>query len=173
MRHKLAFRHLSRSASHRRALFRNMATSLFKYERFETTLPKAKELRRIVEPLVRLGAEDNLNNRRKAFSYLLDKVVVRKLFSDIGPRFKSRPGGYTRIVRTRVRHGDAAQMALIELLSEVRPMSAPAKSPSSESKQKSEGEEKKSAKKAKAPKAEGAAGAAKSAKTKASSKQKA
>lgn len=128
MRHKLAFRQLSRSSSHRRALLRNMATSLLRYERFETTLPKAKELRRIIEPLVRLGSADNLSNRRKAYSYLFDKKVVHKLFVDIGPRFKSRTGGYTRIVRTRVRHGDAAQMAMIELLSE-EPKSAVVQAP--------------------------------------------
>ena len=123
-----------------------MATSLLKYERCETTVPKAKELRRVVEPLVRLGAEDTLHNRRKAYSYLLDKAVVYKLFTDIGPRFKQREGGYTRIVRTRVRHGDAAEMAVIELLSEVKSLVKSA----AETQAKTDGEAKKTAKKAKA-----------------------
>jgi len=98
-----------------------MATSLLRYERFETTLPKAKELRRIVEPLIRMGSSDNLHNRRKAYSFLFDKAIVYKLFSELGPRFKNRNGGYTRIIRTRTRHGDAAEMAFIELLHEDKP----------------------------------------------------
>ena len=95
---------------------RNLATSFFKYERFETTVPKAKELRPVVERLVTLGKNDTLAARRQAYSYLLDKAVVHKLFTDIGPRNATRNGGYTRIVRTRVRPGDAAELAVIELV---------------------------------------------------------
>lgn len=95
---------------------RNLATSFFKHERFETTVPKAKELRPVVERLVTLGKNDTLAARRQAYSYLLDKAVVHKLFTDIGPRNATRNGGYTRIVRTRVRPGDAAELAVIELV---------------------------------------------------------
>jgi large subunit ribosomal protein L17 len=95
---------------------RNLATSFIKYERFETTVEKAKELRPVVERLITLGKDDNVHSRRQAYSYLMDKVVVHKLFTDIGVRVKSRNGGYTRIVRTRFRNGDAAQMAVIELV---------------------------------------------------------
>jgi len=116
MRHGKGLRNLSRSASHRRALLRNLATSFLKYERFETTVPKAKELRPVVERLITLGKSDTLAARRQAYSYLLDKGVVHKLFADVGPRCSSRNGGYTRIVRTRVRPGDAAEMAVIELV---------------------------------------------------------
>jgi large subunit ribosomal protein L17 len=127
MRHQHAFRKFQKSPSHRRAMFRNMATSLLREERIETTVEKAKELRRVVEPLIALGGEDTLHARRQAYSYLLDKTVVHKLFADIGPRFKSRPGGYTRIVRTRNRAGDAAQLAVMELLAEVAPAKAEVK----------------------------------------------
>jgi large subunit ribosomal protein L17 len=116
MRHGKGLRQLSRSTSHRRALLRNLATSFIKYERFETTVEKAKELRPVVERLITLGKDDNVHSRRQAYSYLMDKVVVHKLFTDIGVRVKSRNGGYTRIVRTRFRNGDAAQMAVIELV---------------------------------------------------------
>jgi large subunit ribosomal protein L17 len=116
MRHGNGHRNLSRSSPHRRALLRNLATSFLKYERFETTVQKAKEIRPVVERLITLGKEDNLTARRQAYSYLLDKAVVHKLFADIGPRCKARMGGYTRVVRTRVRHGDAAEMAIIELV---------------------------------------------------------
>ncbi len=116
MRHGKALRQLSRNTSHRRALLRNMATSFFQAESFETTVPKAKELRPIVERLITIGKNDNLSARRQAYSYLLNKAVVAKLFTDIGPRCSSRSGGYTRIVRTRVRPGDAAEMAIIELV---------------------------------------------------------
>jgi len=95
---------------------RNMATSLLKFERFETTVPKAKELRPVVERLITLGKNDTLAARRQAYSYLTDKAIVHKLFADVGPRCKERNGGYTRIVRTRVRSGDAAEMAVIELV---------------------------------------------------------
>jgi len=116
MRHGKTLRQLSRSTSHRRALLRNMATSFIKHEHFETTVQKAKELRPVVERLITLGKDDNLAARRQAYSYLLDKGVVHKLFADVGPRCSSRNGGYTRIVRTRLRNGDAAQMAVIELV---------------------------------------------------------
>ncbi len=116
MRHGNGLRQLSRTTSHRRALMRNMATSLLKFERFETTVPKAKELRPVVERLITLGKNDTLAARRQAYSYLTDKAIVHKLFADVGPRCKERNGGYTRIVRTRVRSGDAAEMAVIELV---------------------------------------------------------
>lgn len=116
MRHGKGLRKLSRTWSHRRSLLRNLATSFIKYERFETTVEKAKELRPVVERLITLGKDDTLAARRQAYSYLLDKAIVHKLFADIGPRCASRAGGYTRIVRTRVRHGDAAELAIIELV---------------------------------------------------------
>jgi large subunit ribosomal protein L17 len=116
MRHGNGLRQLSRSTSHRRALLRNMATSFIKFERFETTVPKAKELRPVVERLITLGRSDTLAARRQVYSYLTDKTVVAKLFADVGPRCKSRNGGYTRIVRTGFRNGDAAEMAVIELV---------------------------------------------------------
>jgi len=116
MRHQCAHRKLNRSVSHRRALLRNMATTLFVHERCSTTLEKAKELRPIVEKLITLAAKDTLPARRRAYSYLLNKGVVHRLFKDIAPRFVSRRGGYTRIVRSSYRHGDAAQMAVIELV---------------------------------------------------------
>lgn len=116
MRHGKGLRKLSRNISHRKALLRNLATSFFKHERFETTVPKAKELRPVVERLVTLAKNDTLAARRQAYSYLLDKAVVHKLFTDIGPRNATRNGGYTRIVRTRVRPGDAAELAVIELV---------------------------------------------------------
>jgi len=118
MRHQKAFRKFSRSSSHRRALFRNMATSLLQHGKIETTVAKAKDLRRVSEKLITLAGEDTLHRRRQALSYLLSKEVVHNLFSEIGPRFKQRPGGYTRITRTRVRAGDAAEMAVIELVEE-------------------------------------------------------
>jgi len=118
MRHQKAFRKFSRSSSHRRALLRNMATSLLQHGKIETTVAKAKDLRRVSEKLITLAGEDTLHRRRQALSYLLSKEVVHNLFSEIGPRFKQRPGGYTRITRTRVRSGDAAEMAVIELVQE-------------------------------------------------------
>jgi len=116
MRHGKGLRNLSRTSSHRRALLRNMATSFLQAESFETTVPKAKELRPVVERLITLGKNDTLAARRQAYSYLLSKAAVAKLFTEIGPRCSSRNGGYTRIVRTRVRPGDAAEMAIIELV---------------------------------------------------------
>lgn len=116
MRHGVAHRKLGRTSSHRTAMFANMAASLIKHEQITTTLPKAKELRRIVEPLITLGKDDSDAHRRRAFAQLRDVEVVVKLFEEIGPRFKARPGGYTRILRMNPRPGDAAPMALMQLV---------------------------------------------------------
>src|SRR5687767_3954820 len=116
MRHQLSGRQLSRNAPHRWAMLRNMAASLLRHETIKTTVPKAKELRRVVEPLITLGKDDSDANRRRAFSQLRDAEVVVKLFETLGPRFKARPGGYTRILRMDPRPGDAAPMALMQLL---------------------------------------------------------
>lgn len=116
MRHKLSGRQLSRNSPHRHALMRNMAASLLRHETIRTTLPKAKELRRVVEPLITLGKRDSEANRRVAHSRLRDAEVVSKLFGDLGPRFKTRPGGYTRILRMVPRPGDSAPMALMQLV---------------------------------------------------------
>ena len=116
MRHRKSGRKLGRNSSHRKAMFRNMATSLFLHETIKTTVPKAKELRRVAEPLITLAKEDGVANRRLAFSRLRDKEVVGKLFKDLGPRFKERPGGYIRILKLGPRPGDAAPMALVMLV---------------------------------------------------------
>jgi large subunit ribosomal protein L17 len=116
MRHKLSGRQLSRNAPHRHAMLRNMAASLLRHETIRTTLPKAKELRRVVEPLITLGKIDSEAHRRLAFARLRDVEVVTKLFGDLGPRFKARPGGYTRILHMAPRPGDAAPMALMQLV---------------------------------------------------------
>ena len=116
MRHQLSGRQLSRNAAHRKALMRNMAAALLRHETIRTTLPKAKELRRVVEPLITLGKTDSLAGRRRAFSQLRDDDIVRKLFEDIGPRFKARAGGYTRILKMEPRPGDSAPMALMQLV---------------------------------------------------------
>lgn len=116
MRHRNAGRGFSRTSSHRTAMFRNMAASLLKHEVIKTTLPKAKELRRVAEPLITLGKVDGVANRRLAFSRLRDKEAVGKLFTDLGPRFKARPGGYMRIIKCGLRVGDAAPMAYVELV---------------------------------------------------------
>ncbi len=116
MRHRKAGRKLGRNSSHRKAMFRNMATSLFRHETIKTTLPKAKELRRVAEPLITLAKEDGVANRRLAFARLRDKEIVGKLFNDLGPRFKERPGGYIRILKLGPRTGDAAPMALVTLV---------------------------------------------------------
>src|SRR6201996_560389 len=115
MRHQLSGRQLSRNSPHRQALMRNMSVSLLRHETIRTTLPKAKELRRVVEPLITLGKKDGDANRRLAFARLRDAAVVEKLFADLGPRFKARPGGYTRILRMSPRPGDSADMALVQL----------------------------------------------------------
>ena len=116
MRHQLSGRQLSRNSAHRRALMRNMCAALIRAETIQTTLPKAKELRRVVEPLITLGKSDSLPGRRRAFVTLRDDALVVKLFEDIGPRFKSRAGGYTRILKMGPRPGDAAPMALMQLV---------------------------------------------------------
>ena len=116
MRHHLSGRQLSRNSSHRHALMRNLSVSLLRHETIRTTLPKAKELRRLVEPLITLAKSDGEANRRVAFSRLRDADVVEKLFADLGPRFKARPGGYTRILRMLPRPGDSAPMALMQLV---------------------------------------------------------
>jgi large subunit ribosomal protein L17 len=116
MRHKLSGRQLSRNAPHRHAMLRNMAASLLRHETIRTTLPKAKELRRVVEPLITLAKTDTEARRRLAFARLRDVVVVTKLFDDLGVRFKGRPGGYTRILHLMRRPGDAAPMALMQLV---------------------------------------------------------
>ena len=115
MRHRKSGRRLGRNSSHRKAMFRNMAASMLKHETIRTTLPKAKELRRVVEPLITLAKEDSVANRRLAFDRLRDKEVVGKLLSELGPRFKDRPGGYLRILKTGPRPGDAAPMAIVML----------------------------------------------------------
>ena len=116
MRHRKSGRRLGRTSSHRKAMFRNMAASLLRHETIKTTLPKAKELRRVVEPLITLAKEDGVAKRRLAFDRLRDKEAVGKLFKDIGPRFKDRPGGYLRILKTGPRPGDAAPMAIVQLV---------------------------------------------------------
>src|ERR1700754_1916866 len=116
MRHQLSGRQLSRNAPHRWAMLRNMAASLLRHETIRTTVPKAKELRRVVEPLITLGKSDSDANRRRAFAQLRDAEVVVKLFESLGPRFATRPGGYTRILRMDPRPGDSAPMALMQLL---------------------------------------------------------
>ena len=116
MRHRKSGRQLNRNSSHRQAMFRNMAVSLIEHEVIKTTLPKAKELRRVAEPLITLAKNDSVANRRLAFSRTRDKAAVGKLFSEIGPRYADRPGGYTRILKCGFRAGDAAPMAYIELV---------------------------------------------------------
>jgi len=116
MRHKKSGRKLGRNSSHRKAMFRNMAASLLRHETIKTTVPKAKELRRVVEPLITLAKVDGVANRRLAFSRLRDKEVVGKLFNELGPRFKERPGGYLRILKIGPRAGDAAPMAIVQLV---------------------------------------------------------
>jgi len=116
MRHRNSGRQLSRNASHRHALMRNMATSLLRHETIRTTVPKAKELRRVVEPLITLAKIDSLGKRRLAFSRLRDVAIVEKLFTELGPRFKARAGGYTRILKMEPRPGDSADMALMQFV---------------------------------------------------------
>ncbi len=120
MRHRKSGRQLNRNSSHRKAMFRNMAASLFEHEMIKTTLPKAKELRRVAEPMITMAKKDSVANRRLAFSRLRDKAAVSKLFGELGPRYESRPGGYLRILKCGLRAGDAAPMAIVELVD--RPM---------------------------------------------------
>ncbi len=116
MRHQKSGRKLNRNSSHRKAMFRNMASSLFRHEVIRTTLPKAKELRRVAEPLITMAKSDSVHKRRLAFARLRDKEVVGKLFSEIGPRYTDRPGGYMRILKCGYRDGDNAPMAYVELV---------------------------------------------------------
>jgi large subunit ribosomal protein L17 len=121
MRHRHGLRKLNRTTSHRLAMFRNMSNSLLKHEIIKTTLPKAKELRRVIEPLITLGKEPTLANKRLAFNRLRDREMVVKLFNEIGPRYKNRNGGYTRILKFGFRVGDNAPMALMELVDRPEP----------------------------------------------------
>lgn len=116
MRHQKSGRKLNRNSSHRKAMFKNMAASLFDHELIRTTLPKAKELRRVAEPLITLAKEDSVANRRLAFARLRDDAAVAKLFRELGPRYQERPGGYVRILKCGFRKGDAAPMAYVELV---------------------------------------------------------
>ena len=120
MRHRYSGRHLSRTSSHRKAMFRNMAASLFEHEIIRTTLPKAKELRRTAEPLITMAKADSVANRRLAFARLRSRDAVTKLFNELGPRYAERPGGYLRILKCGLRPGDKAPMAYVELVD--RPM---------------------------------------------------
>jgi large subunit ribosomal protein L17 len=124
MRHNKSGRKLGRNSSHRKAMYRNMAASLVRHETIKTTLPKAKELRRVVEPLITLAKEDGVSRRRLAFARLRDDVAVGKLFGELGPRFKTRPGGYLRILKMGYRRGDAAPMAIVQLLDQPAPEGA-------------------------------------------------
>src|SRR6476646_7676529 len=142
MRQHLSGRQLSRNAPHRHALLRSLSVSLLRHETIRTTIPKAKELRRVVEPLITLGKDDSDANRRLAFARLRDSEIVAKLFDTIGPRFKTRPGGYTRILHMAPRPGDNAEMALIQLVEHSAPVGVEA------------APEEKKAKKAEAPKAD-------------------
>jgi large subunit ribosomal protein L17 len=166
MRHKLSGRQLSRNSPHRHALLRNMAGSLLRHETIHTTLPKAKELRRVVEPLITLGKSDSEANRRLAFSRLRDSDIVSKLFADLGPRFRTRPGGYTRILRMVPRAGDNAPMALMQLVDRPAPEAVPSADDAG-------GKQKRSAKSAEGKASADEAAKAKSAKTKAAKSAKA
>ncbi|MDP7553456.1 MAG: 50S ribosomal protein L17 [Candidatus Thioglobus sp.] len=116
MRHRKSGRQLNRNSSHRKAMFKNMANSLFLHEAIKTTLPKAKELRRVVEPLITMAKSDSVANRRHVFSKLRDDAMVAKLFTELGPFYKDRPGGYVRVLKAGFRTGDKAPMALVQLV---------------------------------------------------------
>ena len=124
MRHMKSGRKLNMTSSHRQAMFKNMTASLIKHEVIKTTLPKAKELRRVAEPLITMAKEDGVANRRVAMSRIGDKEAVGKLFTEIGPRYRSRPGGYLRILKCGFRAGDAAPMAFVELVDRPQPAAA-------------------------------------------------
>ena len=121
MRHRHGLRKLNRTSEHRLAMFRNLCNSLIRHEAIKTTLPKAKELRRLVEPLITLGKEPTLANRRLAFDRTRDRAIVTKLFGELGPRYKARPGGYTRILKMGFRVGDNAPLAFVELVDRPEP----------------------------------------------------
>ncbi|MDD3482917.1 50S ribosomal protein L17 [Azovibrio restrictus] len=124
MRHRLGLRKLNRTSSHRLAMLRNMTVSLLRHEAIKTTLPKAKELRRVVEPMITLGKKPSLANRRLAFDRLRDREIVGKLFDELGPRYANRPGGYLRILKCGFRVGDNAPMAFVELVDRPEPTEA-------------------------------------------------
>ena len=126
MRHRHGLRKLNKTSSHRLAMLRNMTNSLFQHEIIKTTLPKAKELRRVEEPLITLGKEATLANKRLAFNRMRDRDMVLKLFAELGPRYKERKGGYLRILKFGFRNGDNAPMALVELVDRPEPSEAPA-----------------------------------------------
>jgi large subunit ribosomal protein L17 len=121
MRHRKSGRQLNRNSSHRKAMFQNMTVSLLQHEAIKTTLPKAKELRRVAEPLITLAKNDSVHKRRVAFSRLRDRGAVTKLFNELGPRYRERPGGYLRILKTGYRPGDNAPMAYVELVDRPQP----------------------------------------------------
>jgi large subunit ribosomal protein L17 len=121
MRHRHGLRKLNRTSEHRQAMLRNMCVALLRHEAIKTTLPKAKELRRVVEPLITLGKQPTLSNRRLAFARLRDRDIVTKLFNELGPRYQARPGGYTRILKMGFRVGDNAPMAFVELVDRPEP----------------------------------------------------
>ena len=133
MRHGLGLRKLNRTSSHRLAMLRNMMVSLLRHEEIKTTLPKAKELRRVVEPMITLGKAPSLANRRLAFDRLRDRAIVGKLFDDLGPRYAKRNGGYLRILKSGLRKGDNAPMALVTLMDRPEPK-AEEKKPAAEEK---------------------------------------
>ena len=125
MRHHNGLRKLNRTGSHRLAMLRNMTNSLLRHEVIKTTLPKAKELRRVIEPMITLGKKPSLANRRLAFNRLRDRDMVGKLFAELGPRYQTRNGGYLRILKFGFRNGDNAPMALVELMDRPEPVAAP------------------------------------------------
>ena len=142
MRHRMAGRPLGRNSSHRRALFRNLVTSFLRYERIETTEAKAKEIRSIADQMISLGKRGDLHSRRLAAAYILDRAVVSHLFSEVAPRFSTKNGGYTRLIKTRVRHGDGAPMVIVEL-TEVKKAEKAEKPEKSEKKEKAASAQKK------------------------------
>jgi large subunit ribosomal protein L17 len=164
MRHNLSGRQLSRNAPHRHALLRSLSVSLLRHETIRTTIPKAKELRRVVEPLITLGKEDSESNRRLAFARLRDSEIVAKLFDTIGPRFKARPGGYTRILHMAPRPGDNAPMALMQLVERSAPVAVEAEPGDKKAKKAEAPKVDKAEKKAKAEAKKGREKAAKEAK---------
>src|SRR5882672_3919148 len=173
MRHRNSGRQLSRNSSHRHALLKNMATSLLRHETIRTTVPKAKELRRVVEPLITLAKDDTLAHRRLAFARLRDAEVVEKLFGDLGPRFKTRPGGYTRILRMMPRPGDNADMALMQLVELAAATATAGAAPADAAGDEKAAKKDKKAKRAKSEAAEAAPEPVKPAKEKKAAKKKA
>jgi large subunit ribosomal protein L17 len=173
MRHQLSGRQLSRNAPHRWAMLRNMAASLLRHETIRTTVPKAKELRRVVEPLITLGKDDSDANRRRAFAQLRDAEVVVKLFESLGPRFKTRPGGYTQILRMDPRPGDSAPMALMRLMDQPETPAEAAAPAAEEAETKKAAPKKKAAAKKASPKKKTVKSAEEKAAKKAKAEQKA